>query len=115
MFSPGLTCKLCVHVSQTDVHQDDPKEEHMQSRFFSLINHVHSTKSISTLCLIWFYSDSIAKFPGVVASLVMYEAVDYMEMIVAVKMMTTKEMYELTISELARRNLMINERCYRGG
>ena len=65
MFSPGLTCKLCVHVSQTDVNQDDPKEEHMQSGFFSLINHVHSAKSISfsPLCLVLFYSQQHREVP----------------------------------------------------
>jgi hypothetical protein len=43
MFSPGLTCKLCVHVYQTDVYHDGHYEEHMQSGFFRLINHVLST------------------------------------------------------------------------
>ena len=128
MFSPGITCKLCGHVSKIDDNQNDPVEEHMQSGFFSLIDHVHSAKIVSTLSLILFHSASITKFHGVMAryahtlvckaniydeptvaeySSAGYEKVnsgaDYIEVVVAmketVKMMTKQEMSELETQE----------------
>ena len=43
-----------------------PKEE-MRNKFYSHINHVSNTKSISRLSLIMFYSDSITKVHGIMA------------------------------------------------
>ena len=43
-----------------------PKEE-MRNKFYSHINHVSNTKSVSRLNLIMFYSDSLTKVRGIMA------------------------------------------------
>ena len=39
----------------------------MRNKFYSHINHISNTKSISRLSLIMFYSDSITKVHGIMA------------------------------------------------
>ena len=79
-----------------------PKEE-MRNKFYSHINHVSNTNSISRLSLIMFYSDSINKVRGIIARYIRasvhkdkrciyddltveeYERADYMMMVVSMK------------------------------
>ena len=59
-----LPCKI-------DENQKNPVEEHMQSEFFTVINHVFNAKSeeeiVSRFRHILFYADSITRIHGVMA------------------------------------------------